>query len=201
MKKLKDYPLLTAGIDEVGRGPLAGPVVAAAVILDPAKPIRGLNDSKLLSEKKRETLAEEIRERALAWALGRAEVEEIDKINIFQASLLAMQRAVNALKIKPEFALVDGNHAPKLFCNVEAIIKGDQLIPAISAASIIAKVARDAEMIAMDNEFPGYGFASHKGYGTEKHVIALRELGVSKIHRKSFSPVWAQMEMFVENEY
>lgn len=198
MKKLKDLPLLTAGIDEVGRGPLAGPVVAAAVILDPKKPIRGLTDSKLLSGKKREILAEKIRECALAWALGRAEVEEIDKINILQASLLAMQRAVAALHLTPEHALVDGNFPPKLLCSVQAIIKGDQLIPAISAASIIAKVARDAEMVAMENEFPGYGFASHKGYGTEQHLTALRKLGVTRIHRRSFAPVWAQIELFIE---
>lgn len=193
MKKGYHFPLLTAGIDEVGRGPLAGPVVAAAVILDPAKPIKGLADSKLLNEKRREVLAERIRDRAMAWAIGRAEVDEIDQINILQASLLAMQRAVAALHITPVHAVVDGMHCPILLCTTEAIIKGDQFIPAISAASIIAKVYRDAEMIEMNNEFPGYGFADHKGYGTAQHVEALRQLGVTRIHRRSFAPVREQL--------
>lgn len=180
---------LLAGVDEVGRGPLAGPVVAAAVILDPARPIAGLADSKALTEKRRAALDIEIREKALAWALGRAEVEEIDVLNILQASLLAMQRAVAALSIAPEYAVVDGNRLPKLPCPALAIIKGDQTVPAISAASIIAKVARDSEMILLDTHYPGYGLALHKGYPTQAHVLALDVLGVSAIHRRSFGPV------------
>lgn len=180
---------LLAGLDEVGRGPLAGPVVAAAVILDPARPIAGLADSKALTEKRRAALSIEIREKALAWALGRAEVEEIDVLNILQASLLAMQRAVAALSIAPEYAVVDGNRLPKLPCPALAIIKGDQTVPAISAASIIAKVARDSEMILLDTHYPGYGLALHKGYPTKAHVLALDMLGVSAIHRRSFEPV------------
>ena len=180
---------LLAGVDEVGRGPLAGPVVAAAVILDPARPITGLADSKALTEKRREALSIEIREKALAWALGRAEVEEIDALNILQASLLAMQRAVAALAIAPEYAVVDGNRLPKLLCPALAIIKGDQTVAAISAASIIAKVARDSEMITLDTHYPGYGLAQHKGYPTKAHVLALDVLGVSAIHRRSFGPV------------
>ncbi len=178
-----------AGVDEVGRGPLAGPVVAAAVILDPQRPIAGLADSKKLSEKRREALALEIRERALCWALGRAEAEEIDRINILQASLLAMQRAVAALSTPPELALVDGNRAPRFACPARAIVGGDASEPAISAASIIAKVARDREMVELDARYPGYGLARHKGYPTRQHVEALRELGVSEIHRRSFGPV------------
>ena len=180
---------LLAGVDEVGRGPLAGPVVAAAVILDPARPIAGLADSKALTEKRRAALDIEIREKALAWALGRAEVEEIDALNILQASLLAMQRAVAALSIAPEYAVVDGNRLPLLLCPALAIIKGDQTVAAISAASIIAKVARDSEMIALDTHYPGYGLALHKGYPTKAHVLALDVLGVSAIHRRSFGPV------------
>ena len=180
---------LLAGVDEVGRGPLAGPVVAAAVILDPARPIAGLADSKALTEKRREALSIEIREKALVWALGRAEVEEIDALNILQASLLAMQRAVAALAIAPEYAVVDGNRLPKLLCPALAIIKGDQTVAAISAASIIAKVARDGEMITLDTHYPGYGLAQHKGYPTKAHVLALDVLGVSAIHRRSFGPV------------
>lgn len=181
--------LLLAGVDEVGRGPLAGPVVAAAVILDSARPIVGLADSKALTEKRRQTLDIEIREKALAWALGRAEVEEIDALNILQASLLAMQRAVAALPVVPHRALVDGNRCPLLACPAEAVIKGDQTVPAISAASIIAKVARDAEMVALDAIYPGYGFAVHKGYPTKAHLEALDRLGVLHIHRRSFAPV------------
>lgn len=194
----KNLPILTAGIDEAGRGPLAGPVVAAAVILNPKKKIKGLTDSKLLTHQRREILAEQIKECSLAWAVGRADVLEIDTINILQATLIAMQRAVSALSISPEYALVDGNCCPKLSCATEAIIKGDLLMPAISAASIIAKVTRDAEMIEMDNLFPGYGFAAHKGYGTEKHLKALRELGVCQIHRRSFMPVHEQLTLFAE---
>jgi ribonuclease HII len=180
---------LVAGVDEVGRGPLAGPVVAAAVILDPARPIDGLADSKKLSEARREALAPIIRERALAWALGRAEVEEIDAINILQASLLAMRRAVLALPVAPEFALIDGNRCPELPCPAEAVVKGDSRVAAISAASIIAKVARDREMVELDGLYPGYGLAGHKGYPSPAHLAALERLGVTPIHRHSFAPV------------
>ena len=180
---------LTAGVDEVGRGPLAGPVVAAAVILDPLKPIAGLADSKALSESVRERLAEEIKSSALAWAIGRAEVEDIDQINILQASLLAMRRAVLALQPAADYALIDGNRCPDLPCPSEAIIKGDQTVAAISAASIIAKVARDQEMVAMDAMYPGFEFASHKGYPTKAHLAALARLGLTPIHRRSYGPV------------
>ncbi len=178
-----------AGVDEVGRGPLAGPVVAAAVILDPEHPIEGLADSKKLSEKRRETLDLEIRERAFCWALGRAEAEEIDRINILQASLLAMQRAVAALSTQPGLALVDGNRAPQLACRVRTIVGGDASEPAISAASIIAKVARDREMVELDARYPGYGLAKHKGYPTKQHLQGLELLGVTPIHRRTFAPV------------
>jgi ribonuclease HII len=181
--------LRIAGVDEVGRGPLAGPVVAAAVILDPSRPIEGLADSKKLTEKRRESLAEQIRMRSLVWALGRAEVEEIDRINILQASLLAMQRAVEALGIQPDQALVDGNKLPRLSCPAEAIVGGDGSVAEISAASIIAKVARDLEMVELDARYPGYGLAKHKGYPTKQHLEALGSLGVSPIHRRSFGPV------------
>jgi ribonuclease HII len=180
---------LIAGVDEVGRGPLAGPVVTAAVILDPEQPIEGLMDSKKLSESRREMLAEIIKQRALAWSLGRAEVEEIDDINILQATMLAMQRAVAGLSIAPDHVLIDGNRCPSLPCTAEAIIKGDGLIPAISAASILAKVSRDQEMIEMDAKYPGYGLATHKGYPTKAHIDALTQLGVTPIHRRSFAPV------------
>lgn len=186
--------VLLAGVDEVGRGPLAGPVIAAAVILNPENPIQGLMDSKKISEKKRNILAIEIREKALSWAIGRAEHDEIDSINILQASLLAMKRAVDSLSINPELVLVDGLHCPDIIFKVEAIIKGDSKIPAISAASIIAKVARDNEMIALDSKYPGYGFSRHKGYPTKMHVAALKELGVSSIHRKTFAPVKQLLE-------
>lgn len=185
---------LVAGLDEVGRGPLAGPVVTAAVILDPAQPIDGLMDSKKLSEARREALAELIKERALAWSLGRAEVEEIDQLNILQATMLAMQRAVAGLNPAPQHVLVDGNRCPELPCSAEAIIKGDGLVPAISAASIIAKVARDQEMVALDAQYPGYGLAGHKGYPTKAHMEALRDLGVTPIHRRSFAPVRRALE-------
>lgn len=186
---MKHTTTFIAGVDEVGRGPLAGPVLAAAVILDPARPIAGLADSKKLSAKKREQLAAEIRTRALAFALGRAEPGEIDTINILQASLLAMQRAVAALAIAPEHALIDGNRCPQLPCTSEAVVGGDGSIESISAASIIAKVARDAEMVAMEELYPGYGFAGHKGYPTRAHREAILKLGPCPIHRKSFSPV------------
>lgn len=180
---------LVCGVDEVGRGPLAGPVVAAAVILDPARPIDGLADSKKLSEARREQLYASIRERSLAWALGRAEVEEIDAINILQASLLAMRRAVEALRIPPSEALVDGNRLPVLPCQGRAIVGGDGSEPCISAASILAKVVRDREMVDLDRRFPGYGLARHKGYPTAAHLAALQRLGVTEIHRRSFGPV------------
>jgi len=180
---------LIAGVDEAGRGPLAGPVVAAAVILDYKQDITELRDSKTLTEKKRYILANEIREQSITWGTGRAEVGEIDKINILNASLLAMQRAVSALNVVPETVLVDGSHCPELICNVRAIVKGDKLIPAISAASILAKVTRDEEMIAMDKKYPGYGFAEHKGYPTKQHIIALERLGICAIHRRTYAPV------------
>ncbi|MEW8626375.1 MAG: ribonuclease HII [Candidatus Thiodiazotropha sp.] len=180
---------LIAGVDEVGRGPLAGPVVAAAVILHPEQPIEGLADSKKLSEKRRESLDLIIRERAYSWSLGRAEVEEIDQINILQASLLAMKRAVEGLAEAPAHALVDGKHLPQLSCTADAVIGGDSRVEAISAASIIAKVARDREMVELDLKYPGYGLAKHKGYPTKQHLQGLEELGVTPIHRRSFGPV------------
>lgn len=185
---------LIAGVDEVGRGPLAGPVVAAAVILDPARPIAGLADSKKLSEARREALAEEIREKALAWALGRCEPQEIDRLNILQASLLAMRRAVLALEPAPAHALIDGNRCPELPCTAEAIVKGDATEPAISAASILAKVVRDQEMVALDRAFPDYGFAGHKGYPTADHLAALQRVGPCAHHRQSFAPVRRLLE-------
>jgi ribonuclease HII len=191
---LKADQLLVAGVDEVGRGPLAGPVVTAAVILDPEHPIEGLMDSKKLSESRREELAVLIKERSLAWSIGRAEVEEIDEINILQATMLAMQRAVAGLSPAPEHALIDGNRCPQLECTAEAIIKGDGLVPAISAASIIAKVSRDNEMVELDALYPGYGLAGHKGYPTKAHRDALIELGVTPIHRRSFGPVRKAIE-------
>jgi ribonuclease HII len=184
-----DAEILIAGIDEAGRGPLAGPVIAAAVILDPARPIAGLNDSKLLSARQRERLEGEIQAGALAWALGRAEVEEIDSINILQATLLAMQRAVAALDPAPRRALIDGDRCPRLGCPAQAIVRGDQRVAPIAAASILAKVARDREMEALDALYPGYGLARHKGYPTRDHVEALRRLGASPVHRLSFRPV------------
>jgi len=180
---------LCAGVDEAGRGPLAGPVIAAAVILDNSNTIRGLRDSKQLSERARIEIAAEIRAHALSWATGRAETGEIDTLNILQASLLAMQRAVESLDIIPEYALVDGPHCPRLTCPVDGVIKGDSLVGVISAASIIAKVTRDAEMICMDAIYPGYGFARHKGYPTREHIRALDRLGPCDIHRRSFNPV------------
>ena len=178
-----------AGVDEVGRGPLAGPVVTAAVILDPDNPVEGLADSKKLSEKRRGEIAEQIKEKALAWAIGRAEVEEIDKINILQATMKAMSRAVEYLSIRPDFVLIDGNRCPELSCPSEAVIKGDQHVEEISAASILAKVTRDMEMVEMDKKYPGYGLAKHKGYPTKAHIEALSVLGITPIHRRSFGPV------------
>ena len=179
---------VVAGADEVGRGPLAGDVVAAAVILGPSV-LEGLTDSKALSEIRRLELAERIRTDAVAWAIGRAGVEEIDALNILQASLLAMRRAVEALSVQPTLVLVDGNRLPEWPYESRAIVKGDLTEPAISAASIIAKVTRDQEMIELDREYPGYGFASHKGYPTKTHLAALMRLGISRIHRRSFGPV------------
>ncbi len=178
-----------AGVDEVGRGPLAGDVVAAAVILDPARPITGLRDSKKLSHKRRGDLAAQIREQALAWAIARASVAEIDSLNILQASLLAMHRAVAALDPQPGYVLVDGNRLPRWDYAAEPVIGGDDRVPAIAAASILAKVQRDAELVALDAEYPGYGFAAHKGYPTPAHLSALRELGITPVHRRSFAPV------------
>jgi ribonuclease HII len=177
-----------AGVDEVGRGPLAGAVLAAAVILDPANPIEGLKDSKALTEKRRIVLDEEIRQRAIAYCVARAEVHEIDAINILHASMLAMQRAVAGLSVKPEYAIVDGNRSPAFECPSDWLIKGDTKHDAIKAASIIAKVARDHEMIELDAVFPQYGFAQHKGYPTRMHLSALSKFGPTEIHRMSFRP-------------
>lgn len=187
-----DYPNVThiAGVDEVGRGPLVGAVVTAAVILDPKNPITGLTDSKKLSEKKRQFLAEEIKQKALAWSLGRAEPEEIDQLNILQATMLAMQRAVENLPITPNFILVDGNRIPTgLTIPARAVVKGDSLVAEISAASILAKVARDDEMLLLDKKYPHYAFAQHKGYPTKLHLEKLAEYGVLPEYRKSFAPV------------
>lgn len=178
-----------AGVDEAGRGPLAGPVIAGAVILDPDKPIEGLRDSKRLSASRRDELFDQIRERALAWAVGRADVEEIDRINILQATMLAMSRAVEALQPSADHALIDGNRCPDLSCTSRAIIKGDSKVPAISAASIMAKVTRDREMLDLDMRYPGYGLAQHKGYPSKAHIEALESLGVTPVHRRSYAPV------------
>lgn len=182
---------LICGVDEAGRGPLCGPVVAAAVILDPARPIAGLADSKKLSEHKREALAPVIRERALAWAVAEASVEEIDRLNILQASLLAMRRAVEALSVQPDEAWVDGNRSPALGITVRTIVGGDALEPAISAASILAKTVRDDLMRALDRIHPQYGLAEHKGYPTPAHLAALRLHGIAPCYRRSFAPVRA----------
>ncbi|HEX5637708.1 MAG TPA: ribonuclease HII [Gammaproteobacteria bacterium] len=185
---LSPYRLI-AGVDEAGRGPLVGAVVAAAVILDPARPVSGLRDSKKLSEKQRERLFPEITEKALAWAIASASAVEIDQINILQASLLAMQRAVEALALSPDIALVDGNRCPKLACRVEAIVKGDSKVEAISAASILAKVERDRQMVALHALYPQYGFNQHKGYPTAAHMALLKQFGPCAEHRRSFGPV------------
>lgn len=186
---------LVCGIDEAGRGPLAGPVVAAAVILDPARPIPGLNDSKKLSEKKRDELAVLIRERAVAWAVAEASVEEIDRLNILHATMLAMQRAVSALAVLPERAMVDGNRCPKLTIPAEAVVKGDGKIASIAAASILAKTVRDAGMMALHAQFPMYGFDRHMGYPTAAHCAALEVHGASAVHRRSFGPVAKQLSL------
>ena len=180
---------VVAGVDEVGRGPLAGPVVAAAVILDPKKPIDGLCDSKKMSANRRLEMSDKIKSNSLAWSLGRAEAKEIDEINILQASLLAMKRAIEVLNIEPDIVLVDGNYTPSINFKKKAIVKGDSFISEISAASIIAKVERDNEMIALDKIYPGYGFSSHKGYPTKQHIESLKKLGITDIHRITFSPV------------
>ncbi|MDR6235785.1 ribonuclease HII [Pseudomonas oryzihabitans] len=180
---------LVAGVDEVGRGPLCGAVVTAAVILDPGKPILGLNDSKKLSLLRREALFEEIQEKALAWCVARAEVAEIDRLNILHATMLAMQRAVEGLAVQPRLALIDGNRCPKLAVPSSPVVKGDSQVPAIAAASILAKVTRDREMQALDALYPGYGLAGHKGYPTAEHLAALKRLGPTPIHRRSFAPV------------
>ncbi len=186
--------MLVAGVDEAGRGPLAGPVVAAAVILDAKRPIAGLADSKVLAPARRQVLAHAIKQRALCWAVGRAEVADIDRLNILQASLLAMRRAVETLDIVPDLVLIDGNRAPSLACRVKTVIKGDATVPSVQAASILAKVARDAEMFTLDKAFPGYGFSRHKGYPTATHLLALAIFGVSPVHRRSFGPVRRLLE-------
>ena len=182
-------PGLIVGVDEAGRGPLAGPVVAAAVMLNIDKPIAGLADSKILTEKRRERLFDEIRARALCCCIAEASVEEIDQLNILQATLLAMRRAVEGLRLKPTLVLVDGNRLPQLQVPAEAIVKGDAKVPAISAASILAKVHRDRQCLQMDEIYPAYGFAKHKGYPTAQHLAALREHGVTPWHRRTFGPV------------
>ncbi len=185
---------LIAGVDEAGRGPLAGPVVAAAVILDPDNPIEGLKDSKMLSEKRREELASEIKEKALCWCVAHATVEEIDELNILQATLLAMKRAVSGLSVTPRLVLVDGNRLPRLDVPCDAVVKGDQKVAAISAASILAKTTRDHWLIELDSRYPEYGFARHKGYGVPEHLKAMQEFGVLSAHRKTFAPVKALLE-------
>jgi len=180
---------LVAGVDEVGRGPLCGAVVTAAVILDPARPIAGLNDSKKLTEARREKLYDEICEKALSWCIARAEVEEIDELNILHATMLAMQRAVEGLSITPKLAMIDGNRCPTLTMPAEAVVKGDSKVPAIAAASILAKVSRDREMAAFELQYPGYGIGGHKGYPTAVHLEALERLGPTPIHRRAFGPV------------
>ena len=185
---------LVAGVDEVGRGPLCGAVVTAAVILDPARPILGLNDSKKLTEARRELLFDEIREKALSWCIARAEVEEIDQLNILHATMLAMQRAVAGLHITPRLALIDGNRCPQLAVPSAAVVKGDSKVPAIAAASILAKVSRDREMQVLDRQYPNYGIAGHKGYPTAVHLEALQRLGPTPVHRRSFGPVRRLLE-------
>ena len=181
------------GVDESGRGPLAGPVFAACVILDPASPIEGLADSKALTEEKRNSLTFAIKVYSVAWAIGFASVREIDRLNILRASLLAMKRAVGKLHVAPTRVLVDGNHSPRLKFPVTTIVRGDSLVPEISAASILAKTARDAEMMVLHRRFPHYGFDQHKGYSTEQHLTALKIHGASVVHRRSFAPVRERM--------
>lgn len=187
---------MICGVDEAGRGPLAGPVVAAAVILDPTRPIVGLADSKRLSAQRREKLAIAIRENALAWSVAQATVDEIDALNILQATLLAMQRAVTGLAVRPAAVLIDGNRCPRLDLPMRAIVGGDATVAAISAASILAKTVRDAGMRILHEQFPQYGFAQHMGYGTAAHLAALRAHGPCPAHRRSFAPVRAQLALF-----
>lgn len=189
MEFIYPHTYLVAGVDEVGRGPLVGAVVTAAVILDPLKPIVGLADSKKLSEKRRFALFDEIKEKAIAWSLGRAEPHEIDELNILHATMLAMQRAVAGLAVTPEYVLIDGNRCPALPMPSMAVVKGDSRVAEISAASILAKVTRDAEMAELDLTFPQYGFAQHKGYPTAFHLERLAEHGATAHHRRSFAPV------------
>ena len=185
---------IVAGVDEAGRGPLAGDVFAAAVILDPARPIVGLADSKVLTAARRDALALEIQEKSLSWSIATATVEEIDQINILQATLLAMKRAVEGLHISPELALVDGNQPPRLLCEVRTVVKGDALIACISAASILAKTARDHDLLRLHMLYPDYGFDLHKGYGTALHMARLKQFGPSVVHRRSFAPVRVLLE-------
>ena len=192
-----DLPGLVAGVDEAGRGPLAGPVVAAAVILDDLQPIKGLADSKVLSERRREALFDEIRAKALACCIAEASVEEIDRLNILHATMLAMKRAVEGLRLLPHKVLVDGNRLPVLKMPGEAIVKGDSKVPAISAASILAKVHRDRLCLALDAAHPQYGFATHKGYPTAEHLAALRAHGACEAHRRSYAPVRAVLDGLV----
>jgi ribonuclease HII len=180
---------LLAGVDEVGRGPLFGDVVTAAVILDPNNPIDGLADSKRLTDKRRDVLFDEIKAKALSWCVARANVEEIDRLNILHATMLAMQRAVEGLEVRPEFVLIDGNRCPSLSIACQSVVKGDSKVAAISAASILAKVTRDREMIALDRHYPQYGLAKHKGYPTAAHLAAIAEHGITPYHRRSFGPV------------
>ena len=190
--RTSSLPAATArlcGVDEAGRGPLAGAVFAAAVVLDPARPVENLNDSKLVAAGARERIAGEIKDRAVAWAIAFASVEEIDRINILEASLLAMRRAIEGLGMDPEEVAVDGLYVPAVAYKCRAIVKGDRLVAAISAASILAKVARDAEMVALHERYPQYGFAEHKGYASPEHLAALREHGPCEIHRRTFEPV------------
>ena len=193
-KTLPPVPALLCGVDEAGRGPLAGSVFAAAVVLDPARPIEGLADSKVLTATARERLAGEIRLRAMAWSVAVATVEEIDSINILRASLLAMRRAVEALGMEPSEVWSDGLHTPDVAFKCRAIVKGDAKVGAISAASILAKTARDAEMCELDGRYPLYGFAQHKGYASPEHLAALKQFGPCEIHRKTFEPVWASLQ-------
>lgn len=186
---------LSAGVDEAGRGPLAGPVYAACVVLDPARPIAGLADSKALTARRRERLADEIRSRALAWAIAEASVEEIDHLNILHATMLAMQRAVAGLGMRPDEVLIDGNRCPALTVPARAVVRGDATVAAISAASILAKTARDAVMVDLDRLHPEYGFAQHKGYPTSEHVAALKRYGPTAHHRRSFAPVRASLSV------
>ncbi len=186
---LVDSADLIAGVDEAGRGPLAGPVVAAAVILDPDQPIEGLRDSKKLTARVRERLAEEIKRKALAWSVAHATVEEIDALNILEATMLAMKRAIVGLSIEPNLILVDGNRIPRMNRRINAVVKGDDKVPAISAASILAKTTRDSAMMELDERYPQYGFAAHKGYGVKRHIEAIRRYGVLPVHRRTFSPV------------